>query len=84
MAAAKQPASNLQLLPSGPPAPPPDRGRLLFPDQVAAELFGNRVNGRWCRRHVAPGDKIRLSKTRVAWWEADVLRWLESQKAGAA
>ena len=58
-----------------PPAPP-DRGRLLTPDQVA-ELVGS-VSPAWVRRTV-PG-KIVLGQRTVRWYEDDVRRWIASRQ----
>lgn len=62
-----------------PPSPPPARGRLLTAQQVADELLGGNVTAIWVRRHV-PG-KIRLGHSTVAWYELDVLAWVESRRA---
>ena len=62
----------------GPMDPPPDRGRLLDPEQVA-ELIGG-VSPAWVRRNVP--HKIDLGHSTKRWWERDVLRWLESLRDG--
>lgn len=60
----------------GPPGLPPNRGRPLAPADVAA--FLGRSEG-WCRRNVP--HKITLGRRTVMWFEADVLAWLEAQRA---
>jgi predicted DNA-binding transcriptional regulator AlpA len=60
--------------------PVSSRGRLLFPDQVAEEVFSGRKSCWWIRRHVAPEKKLRLGHSTVAWFEADVWAWLEAQR----
>ena len=73
---------DLQVLrPSGPPEPPPDRGRLLTAAQVAAELFGGTVSAAWVRRHVP--FKLTLGHSTVRWYELDVRAWVESRRASA-
>lgn len=59
---------------------PSPRGRLLFPEQVAASVFHGRVTAEWVRRTVAPEAKIRLGHSTVAWYEADVAAWIESRR----
>jgi len=54
--------------------PPPDRGRLLDPEAVAALIGG--VSPAWVRRNV-PG-KLDLGHSTKRWWEADVRAWLDS------
>ena len=60
-----------------PPTPPPDRGPLLTPEQVA-QLVG-AVSPSWVRRTV-PG-KLRLGQRTVRWYRDDVLRWLATRQA---
>jgi len=57
--------------------PPPNRGRLLTPAQVAA-LIGGRVSAAWVRRTVP--HKVQLGHSTVRWYEADVLAWLETRR----
>lgn len=63
-----------------PPAPPPNRGRLLKAAQVAAEIFGGSVSPTWVRHNVPY--KITLGHSTVRWFEADVRAWLEGQRSG--
>ncbi len=53
--------------------PPPDRGPLLTPQQVAEMVS---MNASWCRRHVP--HKVTLGHSTVRWYEQDVRAWLES------
>ena len=71
----------LELLrPPGPLDPPPDRGRLLTPAQVADLLGG--VTAAWVRRHV-PG-KLVLGHSTVRWYEGEVRAWLESRRTSGS
>jgi len=72
--------SRRSALPFRPPAPPPDRGPLLTPEQVA-ELVGG-VSPAWIRRTV-PG-KLVLGQRTVRWYRDDVLRWIASRQTSAA
>ena len=65
--------ASLRLEPSGPLPAPPDRGRLLAPEDVA-QLLGRSPG--WVRRHVPY--KVTLGRSTVRWHEADVRAWLES------
>jgi predicted DNA-binding transcriptional regulator AlpA len=58
--------------------PPPNRGRLLTPAQVA-EMIGS-VSEAWVRRNVP--HKVRLGHSTVRWWEDDIRRWLETCREG--
>ena len=66
---------------AAPSAPPPDRGRLLTPAQVAADLLNGTVSPGWVRKHVPC--KLRLGQSTVRWYEADVRAWLEARRASA-
>jgi len=63
--------------------PPPDRGRLMTAEQVAADLLHGTVSESWVRRNVEAG-RVRLGHSTVRWFENDVRVWLESQREGAA
>jgi predicted DNA-binding transcriptional regulator AlpA len=65
-------------LPFRAPTPPPDRGPLLTPEQVA-DLVGG-VSAAWIRRTV-PG-KLVLGQRTVRWYRDDVLRWIASRQHG--
>lgn len=71
---------DLHVVPREPGAlnPPPDRGRLLTADQVAADLFNGTVSPAWVRRN-CPG-KIVLGHSTVRWFERDVRVWLEGRR----
>lgn len=64
---------DLRVIGSGPPEPPPDRGRLMTPDEVA-DLIGD-VSPEWVRRNVP--HKLDLGHNTKRWWEYDVRDWLE-------
>lgn len=64
-----------------PPAPPPNRGALLTPEQVAARI--GKVTPKWVRDTVP--NKVTLSHSVVRWYEFDVDRWIAScRQDGAA
>lgn len=73
----------LQVLhPTTPPEPPPDRGRLLTPQQVADVLFNGTVSAAWVRRHVPY--KVVLGHSTIRWYEHDVRRWIDERRGGVA
>ncbi len=61
-----------------PLAPPPDRGRLLTAEEVAADIFRGQVTRQWVLRNVKAG-KVRIGHVKRGWWEYDVRRWLEQR-----
>lgn len=63
--------------PPGPVEPPPNRGQLLTPAEVA-ELVGG-VSEAWVRKYVP--HRVALGHRTVRWYEADVRAWLESRRA---
>jgi hypothetical protein len=65
-------------------AVPADRGRLLFVEDIAKDVFRGQVSEWWVRRNVAPTRKLRLSHSRCAWYEQDVHAWLQSRVEEAA
>ncbi len=65
--------------PSGPLEPPPDRGRLLTPAQVAEVIGG--VSPAWVRRNVP--NKIALGHSTIRWYELDVRVWIASRRGAA-
>ena len=65
-----EPATNTPL------APPPNRGPLLTPGQVA-EMIGG-LSPAWVRRNVP--HKVTLGHSTVRWFEADVQSWVEGQR----
>jgi predicted DNA-binding transcriptional regulator AlpA len=60
-------------------APPVNRGRLLYVDDVATEIFRGRKSAWWVRHNVAPTKKIKIGRD-CAWYESDVHEWLQSQR----
>ena len=61
--------------------PPPNRGRLLYVDDVVTDVFRERKSAWWVRHNVAPDRKIKIGRD-CAWYEADVYAWLDSQRSG--
>jgi len=55
--------------------PPPDRGPLLTPEQVAAQVGRSPA---WVRRHVTP--KITIGHSTVRYYETDVRAWIEARR----
>lgn len=55
------------------------RGRLMLTAEIRREIFHNAVSEWWIRRNVAPTKRMRLGHSTVAWYEADVLEWLDSR-----
>jgi hypothetical protein len=64
---------------NGFPAPPPDRGRILFVEDVRRELLGGRKSASWVRHSFAPGLKMKIGRD-CAWWESEARTWLDGQK----
>jgi hypothetical protein len=62
---------------------PVARGRLLYVADVRREIFRDGVSEWWVRRNVAPDKKIRLGHSTVAWWEHDVVQWIDNRKEAA-
>jgi len=60
--------------------PPPDRGLLLTPEQVA-QLIGG-VSAAWVRRNVRP--KMRIGHSTVRYFASDVQAWLEARRKDGA
>ncbi len=71
--------SVLKLTPAEIPDPPPDRGRLLDAEGVAAEILGGLVTPRWVTRNVTVG-KVKIGHVKRGWFEKDVRAWLELQR----
>jgi predicted DNA-binding transcriptional regulator AlpA len=68
----------LEPSPPGPMDPPPDRGRLLTPAEVAQKI-GGHVSEAWVRRNVS--HKLVFGRRTVRWFEYDVDDWLETLRA---
>ena len=62
---------------TGLPDPPPDRGKLLSADEVAAIIGG--VSQSWVRRSVP--HRVTVGYRIVRWYELDVRAWLETNRA---
>ena len=61
------------------PAAPADRGPLLTPEQVAAQLG---VSPRWVLRHVQP--RVKLGQRTVRFYARDVEAWLTAHRTAEA
>jgi hypothetical protein len=80
--AVKSRGSILSMVPDAPPAPPPNRGKLMTPEQVALEKFGGHVRAQWVRRNVRP--KVRLGHSTVLFYELDVDAWIAARREEGA
>jgi hypothetical protein len=67
----------VELVPDAPPVPPPYRGRMMSPEQVAAEKFNGLRNAQWVRRNLPT---IRLGHRTVVLFELDVDEWIEARR----
>jgi hypothetical protein len=54
---------------------------MMTPEEVAAEMFHGKVSARWVRDNVRP--KVRLGPRSVAFYEFDVVSWIESRRVAA-
>lgn len=59
-------------------SPSPDRGRLMTAQEIAREIFRGNVSPEWVRRKLPK--KIDLGHSTKAWWESDVIEYIESRK----
>jgi len=64
------------------PLAPPNRGRLLYVEDVRTEILRGRKSAWWVRHNVAPESKIKIGKD-CCWYEFDVYAWLEKQRVSA-
>ena len=68
------------------PEPPPDRGVLLTPSQVAANpfLFNGMVDADWVLDHVKSLNgkpiKVKLGHVKRAYYFEDVREWIAARK----
>jgi hypothetical protein len=67
---------------SDPFAPPTNLGRLWYDDEICAQFFGSRVTVRWVREHL-PRDKGLKIGRGWAWYESDILEWINSRRGAA-
>ena len=63
-------------------SPPPNVGRLMGAEQVAAELFNGTVTPGWVKRHLEAG-RVSLGYRTVVWAEELVRAWV-AEKVGNA
>jgi predicted DNA-binding transcriptional regulator AlpA len=61
------------------PVAPADRGALLTPEAVAAQLG---VSPRWVLRHVQP--RVKLGQRTVRFYAGDVAAWLVAHRTAEA
>jgi hypothetical protein len=66
-----------------PPQSPPNRGRLWYdfeiPDRFFEGLPGIGCKVRWVRDHLPRATRLKIGKA-SAWYETDIVAWLESQR----
>jgi hypothetical protein len=58
---------------------PTSLGRLWYDDEICAQFFGSRVTVRWVREHL-PRDKGLKIGRGWAWYESDILEWIDSRR----
>ena len=58
---------------------PPKRGRLWYDDEISMPFFHGRVSVRWVREHLPRSRGLKIGR-QWAWYEADILEWIESQR----
>lgn len=63
---------------------PKRTSRLMFVQEVVDEVFNGNRSAWWVRKNVAPSRKIRLGHSTCAWYEHDVLDWVDSRMEAAA
>jgi hypothetical protein len=58
-----------------------ERGRVYYAEDVIELLAssGRTVTRWWCNHHFAPEHCFKVGRAN-AWWEADVLAWLDNQQ----
>ena len=61
---------------------PNSLGRLWYDDEICAQFFGSRVTIRWVREHLPRGRGLKIGR-RWAWYEADILEWIDSRRGAA-
>jgi predicted DNA-binding transcriptional regulator AlpA len=58
---------------------PPNRGRLWYDDEIPEQFFRGRVTVRWVREHLPRRRGLKIGRD-WAWYEADILEWMEAQR----
>ena len=65
---------------------PPDRGRLWYDDQIADQFLGGLPGiankQRWVREHLPRAGRLRIGR-HSAWYENDILAWLDGRRQSA-
>ncbi len=56
-----------------------ERGLLWYDDQIPDQFFRGRVTVRWVRAHLPRNKGLKIGRG-WAWYEADILAWLEAQR----
>lgn len=71
----------------GVPQPPPERGPLVYDTDIPALYFdglpGIKNKVRWIRKHLPSASRISIGR-RSAWYERDILTYLESLRGAKA
>jgi len=66
-----------------PPIAPPPSGKLWYDHQIPDEFFsglpGITQKVRWVREHLPRGKRIKIGGA-SAWYEADIIAYIESQR----
>jgi hypothetical protein len=58
---------------------PPNRGHLWYDDEISERFFRGRVSTRWVREHLPRGKGLKIGRD-WAWYELDILEWMEAQR----
>ena len=82
----KRPLSIAPATSRAPLAPPPSRGRLWYDFEIPDQFFGGlpsiRNKLRWVREHLPRASRITIGRS-SAWYESDVIAYLEQERGRA-
>jgi hypothetical protein len=82
----RRPLAITPATPRAPITPPPARGRLWYDHEIPEQFFNglpgitNKV--RWVREHMPRAARIKIGRW-SAWYEADILAYLEQERGRA-
>jgi hypothetical protein len=62
--------------------PQPPAGPMRTAQYVAEHHFSGEVSPEWVLEHVRP--RVELSRTKVRFYDDDVIAWIASRRTGAA
>lgn len=61
---------------------PTSLGRLWYDDEICDQFFGSRVTVRWVREHLPRNKGLKIGRG-WAWYEDDILEWINSRRGAA-